>query len=83
MLRVAFRLHASRPRPLRCFHFSARRLAQPEVLNSLEASPIVQAVSRRMQRQAELQSQVSSSKYDLVITYATVILLAFGDFERP
>ncbi|KAI0685159.1 hypothetical protein BC835DRAFT_1421522 [Cytidiella melzeri] len=61
MLRVAFRLHASRPRPLRCFHWTALRLAQSDILGSLDKSPIVQAVSRRMQRRTELQSQLSET----------------------
>ncbi|KAI0818502.1 peptide chain release factor 1 [Irpex lacteus] len=61
MLRIAFRLHASRPRPTRCFHWTPRRFAQPDVLSSLDASPIVQAVSRRMQRREDLQSQLSET----------------------
>lgn len=69
MLRLAFGLPTRIPRA-RTFAWSASWRAQPgstsanpDALSRLQKSPVVQAVLRRMQQRAELQSQVRLHVY--------------------
>lgn len=65
MLRTAFRLRVCLPPPrARAFRWSAVPLAQQKpkaghnVVDTLEKSPVVQAVLRRMQQRSEMQAKV-------------------------
>lgn len=66
MFRVTFHLRVRPPIPTRNFIWGAARHASQQASSkpndsaiSLDKSPIVQAVSRRMHRRSELQSKVS------------------------